>query len=76
MIGRRSYAGDAIDASYQYITERPELDEEAEDVVYATEPEPDGTERAKNVPVPEPDEEPDRPAVEGQTTLDDWGWSA
>jgi len=80
-----SYSGSPLDCTYQYITERPalqddddddvdELDHEAEDVVYATDPEPTGELRSENVPVPEtPTETPD---VDGQSTLDDWGWSA
>ena len=75
MIGRRSHSGGAIDGTVQYIAERPELDDEAEDVVYATNPEDVGEERAENVPVPEPDEskEIDRPDTEGQTTISDRG---
>lgn len=72
----RSYDGPALDATYQYITERPELEKEAEDVIYATEPEPQGKETAENVPVPDEPEGVDRPDVEGQTTLDDWRWSS
>lgn len=77
MIGRRSYSGSSIDASYQHISERPALDEEAEDVVYATEPEDAGEERTENVPVPDSEpEEIERPDADGQTTLSDWGGSA
>jgi hypothetical protein len=40
MSPKRTYEGDPIDATYQYITERPILDEDpdkaAEEVVYAT----------------------------------------
>ncbi|WP_135827319.1 hypothetical protein [Halorussus halobius] len=71
-MSQRSYDGPAIDASYQYITERPSLDDSA-DTVYATAPEPDGEETTEDVPVPDggrPEED-----VDGQTTLDDWGWS-
>lgn len=72
----RSYDGPAIDAGWQYFHERPaaeDLDEQAEDVVYATEPEDDGEEHSENVPVPEPDQTPSRPDVDGQSTWDDWG---
>lgn len=76
MIGRRDYSGGSIDATYQAITERPELDEEAEQVEYATEPEPTGEERTEGVPNLGDDQDADRPDVDGQTTLEDWGWSA
>lgn len=76
MIGSRDYSGGALDGTYQYITERPELEKEVEDVVYATDPDPQGKETTENVPVPEESDEPDRPDVEGQSTLEDWGWSS
>lgn len=72
----RSYSGPALDASYQYITERPELEEEAEDVVYATDPEPVGEERTEGTPDLSRDSDVDRPDVNGQTSFADWGWSA
>lgn len=72
MRARRSYDGPALDATYQHITERPSLDKEADDVVYATDPEDTGEETTENVPTPET---PESPAVEGQSTLDDWRWS-
>lgn len=43
------------------------LDADAEQVVYATDPEPDGDVSAENVPVPG-----ERPDVDGQSTWDDW----
>ena len=70
-MSRRSYKGDALDGTVQYITERPELDDQADDVVYATEPEPAGEERTENVPTLEVE----RPESAGQSTLDDWGRS-
>lgn len=68
-MSRRQYDGDPIDGTVQWITERPSIGEEAKGVVYATEPE-QGEERTEKVPVPQ------RPDEEGQSTLDDWGWSA
>lgn len=38
----RTFQGEPRDYTWQYVTERPELDEQAEDVVYASDPEPDG----------------------------------
>ncbi|WP_164722122.1 hypothetical protein [Haloterrigena salifodinae] len=71
-----SYDGDPLDATYQSITERPSLEDEADDVVYATDPEDVGEERAENVPTTtDPEEEPaepERPVVKGQTTLPEW----
>lgn len=72
----RSYEGPSIDVGWQYFHERPaatNLDEEAEDVVYATAPEDSGEERAENVPIPKRQERPD---VDGQSTIGDWSrWS-
>lgn len=66
----RSCSGDPLDQSWQYIGERPSLEEEAEEVVYASDPEPEGEDTTENVPVPR-----ERPDVAGQSTLEDWGWS-
>ena len=76
-----------IDDSWQYWDERPaaqdddedgdledDLDEEAESVVYATPPDVGGEISAENVPVPDGGDP--RPGHEGQTTLDEWEWSA
>lgn len=61
---KRAYEGDPLDHTWQYFHERPaandgdDADEEtAEDgdageTVYAADPEPAGTETAKNVPAP------------------------
>ncbi|OIB56620.1 hypothetical protein [Natrialba sp. SSL1] len=73
--GRREASGVSIDATYQSITERPELEKQAEQVEYATDPEDVGEERTENVPVPDEPETVERPDVDGQTTLEDWGWS-
>ena len=51
-MARRDYEGDPLDGTAQYITERPELDEEADEVEYATDPEPEGKSTAENVPMP------------------------
>jgi hypothetical protein len=51
-MAKRDYEGDALDATEQYITERPELEEEAEEVAYATDPEPEGEATTENVPMP------------------------
>lgn len=48
----RRYDGDALDGTVQYITERPELEDEADDVAYATDPDPPGEATMENVPVP------------------------
>ena len=70
----RSYEGPALDATYQYITERPSLEQQADQVEYATDPETPGTESVENVPVSTEETEPD---VDGQATLADFaGWSA
>lgn len=69
----RSYSGPAIDAGYQHISERPSLEEQADDVVYATDPDAGGEERTEGTPSIESEpQEPDRPAVPGQTTIGEW----
>ncbi|KDE57424.1 hypothetical protein EL22_12280 [Halostagnicola sp. A56] len=72
----RSYEGPALDGTVQYITERPELEKEAESVVYATDPEDIGEERTEGIPEIDSDGEVERPDVDGQTSFADWGWSA
>jgi hypothetical protein len=79
----RSYEGEPLDGTYQHITERPvqstadDSDDDPEETVapgetvYATDPEPEGEVTTENVPMPG-----DRPDVDGQSTLEDWGWSA
>ena len=70
-----SYDGDPLDGTVQYITERPELDNRGETVdVVDDRLDADGEESVTNVPVPS--NGPERPDTDGQTTLDDWGWSA
>jgi len=69
----RSYSGPAFDTTYQHISERPVLEDEADEVVYATDPEPTGEEQTENVPTPSDSPEP--PDVDGQSTWDDWRWS-
>ncbi|MFC6973627.1 hypothetical protein ACFQL1_01445 [Halomicroarcula sp. GCM10025709] len=72
-MSRSSYSGDPLDGTVQWIGERPELDDgETVDVV-DDRIDAEGEERVENVPIPE--DEPDRPDVDGQSTLDDWGWS-
>lgn len=70
----RSASGVEINAAWQYWDERPNKTAANPDgeTVYATEPEPAGSEQAENVPVPDPVADT-RPAREGQTTLADWG---
>jgi hypothetical protein len=50
-MARRDYEGDPLDGTAQYITERPALEDEADEVAYATDPEPEGEETAENVPL-------------------------
>ncbi|MBX0350366.1 hypothetical protein [Haloarcula pellucida] len=71
-MSHRAYEGDPLDGTYQHISESPVWGPDGE-TVDAT-PDPDGEETVENVPVPEADVE--RPDADGQTTLDDWGWSA
>lgn len=66
----RRYDGPALDVTYQSIDDAPFWN--GGETVYATDPTPSGRETVENVPVLEPVAKPD---VDGQTTLDDWGWS-
>lgn len=72
----RSYSGPALDGTVQTIDEAPhwqdDLDEEADAVAYATDPEAGGQETTENVPVLEADDDRERPDVAGQSTLADW----
>lgn len=65
-----SYEGPALNGSAQYISDAPywQGDGETVDVVDDT---PVGETRTEDVP----ELEVERPDVEGQTTLDDWGVS-
>jgi hypothetical protein len=72
VVGDRSTDGVSIDGSVQYLSEAPHWqgDGETVDVVDDSEC---GEETVENVPVPDGgDCERER---DGQTTLDDWGWS-
>ena len=73
MSGKASYQGPALDGTYQSISEAPYWrgDGETVDVVDDT---PQGEERTEGVPEVDRDDRPDD--VDGQTTFDDWGWSA
>lgn len=68
----RSYEGPALDGTVQYISEAPHWQGEGETVDVVDDREL-GEETVEGVPVPDGGERPDR---EGQTTLDEWGWSA
>ncbi|ELZ02047.1 hypothetical protein C482_05596 [Natrialba chahannaoensis JCM 10990] len=63
----RSYKGTPLDGTVQNITERPDLKKQAEQVEYATEPEPVGGERTEGVPEIGDDQDVERPNVDGQT---------
>lgn len=66
-----TYDDPSIDFGWQYIGERPELDEDDSETVYATEPEPPGDATVDNVPVSDGGQRPDDRT--GQTTIGDWG---
>lgn len=73
---KRKYSGDPLDMTYTPITERPELEKDAEDVIYATEPQGQGTETTENVPIPEPEDDQDKDdgpvRIPGQSTLSEF----
>ncbi len=73
MSGRR-YSGPALDGCDQYITERPVQPGREDGETVAATDDPDGEVVAESVPTPA--EAVDGPDEPGQSTLDDWGWSA
>jgi len=70
---RQSYDGPALDGSVQYITEAPAWQGDGETVDVVGDRDNHGLETTEKVPVPS--DEPERPDIDGQTALDDWGWS-
>jgi len=71
-MGGRKYDGPAVDGTVQYITERPELDKQAEDIIYATDPEDGGEIATEGVPEGVPKGEVQGPDEPGQATLDEF----
>lgn len=67
-----NYDGPALDGTVQYLSEAPHWQGDGE-TVDVFDDEPTGEETVEDVPVPDGGDR--RPDVEGQTTLDDWGWS-
>lgn len=51
-MSRRDYESPSPDGTVQYITEQIALDDEADDILYPTDPEDAGEVTAENVPVP------------------------
>lgn len=72
-MSRRAYEGPAIDGTYQHIAERAFGDPDGE-TVDATPTAGAGEETVEDVPIA--DGGRDQPDVDGQSTWDDWGWSA
>jgi len=70
----RSYSGPALDGSVQYLDEAPYWQGDGE-TVGVVDDTPTGEESVEDVPSPD-DSNPEVPDVDGQSTLEDWGWSA
>jgi hypothetical protein len=71
---RASYDGPALDETSQHITEVPDWQDDGDgETVEVLGGEDAGEERYHNVPAPDEDPDPD---TTGQTTIEDWGWSA
>lgn len=71
----RRYEGPALDATGQHISEAPYWQNKGETVdVVDDDLDSLGEETTENVP--SPDDAPDTTDLEGQTTFDDWRWSA
>jgi hypothetical protein len=74
-MAEQSYSGPALDGTVQHLSEAPywqDNDGETVDVVDDTAA---GKETTENVPVPD-GSNPEVPDVDGQSTLEDWEWSA
>ncbi|WP_436933672.1 hypothetical protein [Halovenus marina] len=69
--GKRSVDGVGIDASYQHISEAPAYNDPDGETVDVVTDDDVGEETTEGVP-----DLNRRPEGDGQTTLDDWGWSA
>jgi hypothetical protein len=72
-VSKRSYEGPSLDGSVQYLSEAPYWQGTGE-TVEVIDDAPAGEETVEDVP--SPDDGVTRPDETGQTTLDDWRWSA
>jgi hypothetical protein len=70
--GERSVDGVGIDATYQHIADAPAYNDPDGETVAVVDDAETGETTVENVP----EVGPQRPDVEGQSTFDDWGWSA
>lgn len=69
---KRAYEGDALDGTFQYITESPVWGDNGE-TVDATDRDDPGRITSENVPGSEDDRrQPTPEGLEGQTSLSDW----
>lgn len=66
-----NYDGPPLDGTVQYISEAPHWQGDGE-TVDVVDDEAAGEATVEDVPVPDAGDR--RPEVDGQTTLDDWGW--
>jgi hypothetical protein len=72
----RSYEGPPLDGSVQYLAEAPYWRSDGGETVDVVDDEETGEVSAENVPQPPQTPDERRPDVDGQTTFDDWEWSA
>lgn len=71
-MSERSYEGPPVDGTVQYLGDAPHWQGDGETVAVVDD-ETSGETTVEDVPSPETDRPDD---VDGQSTLDDWGWSA
>ncbi|MFB6297272.1 MAG: hypothetical protein ABEH56_01995 [Salinirussus sp.] len=71
-----SYEGPALDGTVQHLSEAPYWQGEGETIAASDDDQENGDISAENVPTPPADADDRRPDVKGQSTLEDWRWSA
>jgi hypothetical protein len=70
-----SYDGPPLDATYQHISDAPAWRSDDGETVNVVDDEETGEISTENVPQPPQTPDERRPDADGQTTLDDFGWS-
>jgi hypothetical protein len=74
-VSSREYEGPAVDGTDQYLSEAPHWNDDGE-TVDVVDDDPESEVSAENVPMPPSSPDERRPDVDGQSTWDDWRWSA
>ena len=75
-MSERSYDGPPLDGTVQHISDAPAWRSDDGETVNVVDDEETGEISAENVPQPPQTPDERRPDADGQTTLDDFRWSA